>query len=57
MLRNFKALPIVCKSSYNLQPEDGIMKAETLELQRFFNLKYILHNKVVLGSKFIYFIN
>jgi len=27
---NFKALPVVYKSPFKLQPEDGFMKAKTL---------------------------
>jgi len=30
MSRNFKALQIVYKTPFKLQPEDGFMKAETL---------------------------
>ena len=51
---NFKALPIVYKGPFKLQPEDGFMKAETYCCYVPL-IKYILCNKVVLDYKIIYF--
>jgi hypothetical protein len=53
---NFKALPIVYKTSFHLQLEDGSMKAETCSFYILL-ITYILHNKVVLSCKCIYVID
>jgi hypothetical protein len=51
--RNFKPLPTVYYSHLKLQPEDGLMKAETCNCYVLL-INYILCNKVALDCKFIY---